>query len=76
MGLAAAAAAIWHFVWLKPYSVTPTELQARYAYKEELTPGDAHSVDYASAKLRWRAVRTAASSIPATRHRRPGPFRC
>ena len=45
MGLAAAAAAIWHFVWLKPYSVTATELQARYAYKEEFTPGDAHSVE-------------------------------
>ncbi len=44
MGVAAAAA-IWHFVWLKPYSVTATELQARYAYKEELIPGDAHSVD-------------------------------
>ncbi len=41
---AAAAAAIWHFVWLKPYSITPAELQARYAYKEELTPGDDHSV--------------------------------
>jgi len=36
VGLAAAAAAIWHFVWLKPYSVTATELQARYAYKEAL----------------------------------------
>jgi len=45
MGLAAAAAAIWHFVWLKPYSFTAAELQARYAYKEELTPGNAHSVD-------------------------------
>jgi dienelactone hydrolase len=45
MGLAATAAAIWHFVWLKPYSFTATELQARYAYKEELIPGDAHSVD-------------------------------
>ena len=45
MGLAAAAAAIWHFVWLKPYSVTATELQARYAYKEEFTPGDGRSVE-------------------------------
>ncbi len=45
MGLAATAAAIWHFAWLKPYSVTSTELQARYAYKEELTPRSAHSVD-------------------------------
>ena len=45
IGLAAAAAAIWHFVWLKPYSFTAIELQARYAYKEELIPGDAHSVD-------------------------------
>lgn len=46
IGLAAAAAAgIWHFVWLKPYSVIAAELQARYAYKEELTPGDAHSVN-------------------------------
>jgi len=45
LSFAAAAAAIWHFVWLKPYSVTATELQARYAYKEELTPGDAHSVN-------------------------------
>lgn len=44
-GLAAIAAAIWHFVWLKPYSVTVAELQARYAYKEEFTPGEAHSVD-------------------------------
>lgn len=45
LGLAGIAAAIWHFVWLKPYTVTPTELQARYAYKEALTPGEAHSVD-------------------------------
>lgn len=45
IGLGAVAGAIWHFVWLKPYSVTGTELQARYAYKEELTPGDAYSVD-------------------------------
>ncbi len=51
MGLAAAAAAIWHFVWLKPYSITSAELQARYAYgtpastRVELTPGDAHSFD-------------------------------
>lgn len=45
VGLAAAAAAIWHFVWLKPYSITATELEARYAYKPEFTPGDAHSVD-------------------------------
>lgn len=44
-GLAASAAAIWHFVWLKPYSVTAAELQARYAYKEEFIPGDAHSLD-------------------------------
>lgn len=43
---AAAAAAIWHFVWLKPYSVTAAELQARYAYKAGLTPGDAHAVDF------------------------------
>jgi dienelactone hydrolase len=45
VGLAAVAAAIWHFVWLKPYSVTAAELQARYAYKEELVPRDARSVD-------------------------------
>ena len=45
IGLAATAAAIWHFVWLKPYSFTAAELQARYAYKEELTPGRADSVD-------------------------------
>jgi dienelactone hydrolase len=45
LGLAAVAAAVWHFVWLKPYSVTPAELQARYAYKEQLTPGGAHAVD-------------------------------
>jgi dienelactone hydrolase len=45
VGLAAVGAAIWHFVWLKPYSITAAELQARYAYKEELTPGDGHSVD-------------------------------
>lgn len=46
MGVAAvAAAAIWHFVWLKPYSVTPAELQARYAHKAAFTPGAAHSVD-------------------------------
>lgn len=45
MGVAAAAAAaIWHFVWLKLYSITPSELQARYAYKEEVTPGEARSV--------------------------------
>ncbi len=45
MGLAAAvAAAIWHFVWLKPYSITPSELQARYAYKAAFTPGEGHSV--------------------------------
>ena len=45
LGLAGAAAAIWFFVWLKPYTFTATELQARYAYKEEITPGDGHSVD-------------------------------
>jgi dienelactone hydrolase len=45
IGLAAAAAAIWHFVFLKPYSVTADDLKARYAYKAEFTPGDAHSVD-------------------------------
>jgi dienelactone hydrolase len=45
IGLAAIAAAIWHFVWLKPYSVTPAELQARYAYKQAFTPGDGHVVD-------------------------------
>ena len=44
-GLAGAAAAIWFFVWLKPYSITSAELQARYAYKAALTPGDGHSVD-------------------------------
>ncbi len=32
MGLAAAAAGFWHFLWLKPYSITSAELQARYAY--------------------------------------------
>lgn len=42
---AAAAAAVWHFVWLKPYSVTPSELQARYAHRETFTPGEGHSVD-------------------------------
>lgn len=42
--LAATAAAIWHFLWLKPYPVTAAELQARYAYKESFTPGEAHSV--------------------------------
>jgi dienelactone hydrolase len=46
LALAAAAAAIWHFVWLKPYGVTAAELQARYAYKEALVPGEAHSVDF------------------------------
>ncbi len=45
-GLTALAAAIWHFVWLKPYSTTPAELQARYAYKETFTPGEGHSVDF------------------------------
>ncbi len=45
VGLAAAAGAIWHFVWLKPYGVTAAELQARYAYREEFVPGDGHSVD-------------------------------
>ncbi len=44
LGLGAAAAGIWHFVWLKPYSITPAELQARYAYKEEFQPGEGHSV--------------------------------
>lgn len=45
MGLAvAAAAAGWHFVWLKPYSLTPAELHARYAYKEAFAPGEGHSV--------------------------------
>lgn len=42
---AAAGAAIWHFVWLKPYSVTADELQARYAHQEALTPADGHAVD-------------------------------
>jgi dienelactone hydrolase len=46
IGLAASAAAIWHFVWLKPYSVTPAELQARYAYKEEFDTAEGHSVDF------------------------------
>lgn len=46
MALAAAAAAIWHFVWLKPYSLTAAELEARYAYQEALIPGVAHSVDF------------------------------
>ena len=45
VGLAAIAAAIWHFVWLKPYEVTAAELQARYAYKQEFVPGEGHSVD-------------------------------
>lgn len=46
LGLAAAtAAAIWHFVWLKPYTVTPDELQARYAYQQAFTPGEGHTVD-------------------------------
>ena len=44
VGLGAAAAGIWHFFWLKPYSITPAELQARYAYKEEYQPGEGHSV--------------------------------
>jgi dienelactone hydrolase len=43
--LAAVAAGIWHFIWLKPYDVTPAELQARYAYKEEFTAGNGHSVN-------------------------------
>ena len=43
-GLAAAAAAIWHLVWLKPYSVSAAELQARYAYRQAFTPGEGHSV--------------------------------
>ena len=46
IGLAALAAAVWHFVWLKPYDVTPADLQARYAYKPSFTPGEAHSVDF------------------------------
>lgn len=46
LALAGAAAAIWHFVWLKPYSVTSADLQARYAYKGQFTPGAAHSVDF------------------------------
>lgn len=44
--LAAIAAGIWHFLWLKPYNVTPAELQSRYAYKEEFTPGAGHSVNF------------------------------
>jgi dienelactone hydrolase len=43
VGLAAAGAAVWHFLWLKPYSVTPEELQIRYAYREEVSPGPGHS---------------------------------
>jgi dienelactone hydrolase len=43
--LASVAAGIWHFLWLKPYNVTAPELQARYAYKEEFTPGTGHSVN-------------------------------
>lgn len=43
--VAAAAAAIWHFVWLKPYSVSTAELQARYAYREAFTPAEGHAVD-------------------------------
>ena len=46
IGLTALAAAIWHFVWLKPYSISPTELQSRYAYKEEFTPGEGHSLHF------------------------------
>jgi dienelactone hydrolase len=46
ISLGAVAAAIWHFVWLKPYSITPAELQARYAYKKEFMAGDGHSVDF------------------------------
>lgn len=47
--LAATAAAIWHFVWLHPYSVSADELQARYAYKPAVSPvptGDAHALDF------------------------------
>jgi dienelactone hydrolase len=40
-----AAAGIWHFVWLKPYSVTPAELQTRYAHKPQLAPREAHTTD-------------------------------
>jgi dienelactone hydrolase len=46
MALASIAAVIWHFFWLKPYSVTPAELQARYAYKEEAQPVGAHAVEF------------------------------
>lgn len=74
LGLAAVVAAIWHFVWLKPYSITPAELQARYAYKQEFTPGDGHSVDSACRASMVRCF-TVASCIPAIRHRRPGRFR-
>lgn len=42
-GLAAAAAAVWHFLWLKPYSISPEELKARYAYREEVRPGPGYS---------------------------------
>lgn len=46
LGLAAAAAGVWHFLWLKPYPITPDELQARYAYKPQFTPREGHAVDF------------------------------
>lgn len=49
---AALAAAVWHFLWLKPYSVTPEELQARYAYREAVTPGAADTPHTVELRLR------------------------
>lgn len=44
LGLAAVAGGIWHFLWLKPYDVSEAELQSRYAHRESVTPGPAHTV--------------------------------
>jgi len=46
VALAATAAAIWHFVWLKPYDISPAELRDRYAYKQAFTPAEGHAVDF------------------------------
>ncbi len=45
LGLAAAAAAIWHFVWLKPYPVDAAEFRELYAHREEATAGEGHAVN-------------------------------
>ena len=42
----AAAAAIWHFVWLKPYALDAADLQERYAHQPAFMPREGHAVDF------------------------------